>query len=121
MILQVLQGCAAAHGAVQCDHGKRFADSQDLAADACVLCRCLFLETYNVTILDLLAPDSVLLAVGEDLRCGVCVEGLCEEGVSCSNSPLAAPLERNLPRSLSMYLRRQCLSDTVCAGFHTPQ
>ncbi|KAK9830576.1 hypothetical protein WJX81_000359 [Elliptochloris bilobata] len=55
---------------------------QDPAANARVLCRCSFLEIYNEAIADLLAPGAAPLAVREDLRRGVYVEGLCEEVVS---------------------------------------
>ena len=61
---------------------------QDPAANARVLCRCSFLEIYNETISDLLAPGAAPLAVREDLRRGVYVEGLCEEVVSCSARPI---------------------------------
>ena len=39
------------------------------------------------TISDLLAPGAAPLAVREDLRRGVYVEGLCEEVVPCSERP----------------------------------
>ena len=56
---------------------------QDAAANARVLCRCSFLEIYNEAIADLLAPGAAPLAVREDLRRGVYVEGLSEEVVAC--------------------------------------
>ena len=64
--------------------------SQDPAANARVLCRCSFLEIYNEAISDLLAPGAANLAVREDLRRGVYVEGLSEEVVSCGAN-LASP------------------------------
>lgn len=45
--------------------------------------RCSFLEIYNENITDLLNPAATSLAVREDLRRGVYVEGLQESEVTC--------------------------------------
>ncbi len=71
--------CMARRGASSAQRPGR----QDTAANARVLCRCSFLEIYNETIADLLAPGAAPLAVREDLRRGVYVEGLSEEVVAC--------------------------------------
>lgn len=71
--------CMARRGASSAQRPGR----QDTAANARVLCRCSFLEIYNEAIADLLAPGAAPLAVREDLRRGVYVEGLSEEVVAC--------------------------------------
>jgi len=46
------------------------------------LCRCSFLEIYNEQIFDLLDPASSGLALREDLKRGIFVDGLLERDVA---------------------------------------
>lgn len=59
------------------------------------LCRCSFLEIYNEQIFDLLDPASSGLALREDLKKGVFVDGLLEKHVASAKDAYSVSTTSN--------------------------